>query len=196
MAIKHALRVSLWVAISHLLIIGLVYSWSCASLMDERCQPKGVPAGSNSLHTTGGNRIRNGSPWLKTISNNSRNASLKSDMISNSSGSPSLSSGMVGNRSESGELVELGGRFVPNVTVATWPWTETNSSCSPLRVPAIGYCDSLAMQCACILILLVATVIDFIMILDVVRECKMKRKLLKGACVERPELATIPYVHV
>ena len=194
MAMKHAVRVSLWVATSILLIIGLAYSWACTSLMDKGCQPTGVPAGSNNLHGTGGNRTRNASLWSKRISNNSRNASLKSDIISNSIGHLSLSSGMVGNRSESGELVELGGTFVPNVTVATW--TETNSSCSPLRVPTTGYCDRIAMQCTCILILLVATVVDFIIILDVGRERIMKSKLLKGAWVERPELATIPYAHV
>ena len=163
-------------------------------VMDKGSQPTGVPASSNSLQDAGGSRIRNGSLWLKRISNNSQNASLKSDMIRKSSGNPSLSSQMVGNRRESGELIELGGTFVPNVTVATW--TVTNSSCSALRVPTIGYCDSLAMQYTCVLILLIATVLDVIMTLDVVHERLMKSKLLKGACVERPELATIPYVHI
>eukprot|EP00117_Sycon_ciliatum_P023230 scpid92655/ scgid19807/ len=145
MALKPATSLNLWVATTILLVIGicLVYSWTC-TLMDKGCQPTGVPAGSNNLHGTGGNRTRNASLWSKRISNNSRNASLKSDMIRKSSGNPSLSSQMVGNRRESGELIELGGTFVPNVTVATW--TVTNSSCSALRVPTIGYCDSLAMQ--------------------------------------------------
>ena len=202
MALKPATSLNLWVATTILLVIGicLVYSWTC-TLMDKGCQPTGVPAGSNSLQSAGGNRTRNCSLLSKRISNNSRNASLKSDMISNSSGNPSLSSEMVGNRSsESRERFELGGRLVPYVTVATWTMTNTPcncSHCSPLSIHLIGYCDSLATQCTCICtpillvatvlaLLLVATVLALIVIHDVVRErrvCTTKRKLLKGSRV-------------